>query len=70
MKVKWLGDTEPLVLTHGKVYEGLSKECGFYRVVDDSDDDYLYEASGFEVVEGSEDDLRKEGKIIDDEDED
>ena len=68
MKVKWLGETEFLCLTHGKVYEVLSKEYDFYRVVDDSDDDYLYEIDGFEIVEGSEDELRKEGKIIEDED--
>ena len=68
MKAKWLGNTEPLCLTHGKVYEILSKEYGLYRVVDDSDEDYLYDAELFEITEGSEEDLRKAGKIIGDED--
>lgn len=68
MKAKWIGKTTPLMLTHGKVYEVLSKEYCFYRVVDDTDDDYLYPYDLFEIVEGSEEDLRKAGKIIEDED--
>ena len=64
MKAKWLGETEFLYLTHGKVYEVLSIEYGLYRVVDDSGEDYLYGADSFEVIEGSEEDLRKEGKIL------
>jgi hypothetical protein len=51
MKVKWKGKTEFLVLTHDKIYEVLSIEKGWYRVVDDSDDDYLYPPKYFEIVE-------------------
>lgn len=32
MKVKWLGKTVSLELTHNKVYEVLSIEKGWYRV--------------------------------------
>lgn len=70
MKVKFLGKTSPFMLTHGKVYEVLSKEYGLYRIVDNTDDDYLYPHDLFEIVEGSEEDLRKEGKVIEDEDDD
>lgn len=51
MKVKWKGKTEFLVLTHDKIYDVLSVEKGWYRVVDDSGDDYLYPPENFEIVE-------------------
>ena len=35
-KVRWLGKTDFLVLTHGKIYTVRSVEKGWYRVVDDS----------------------------------
>lgn len=51
MKVKFIGKTEFLVLTNGKVYDVLSVEKGYYRVVDDSGEDYLYPPQYFETVE-------------------
>ena len=51
MKVKWKGKTDFLVLTHGKTYDVLSVEKGWYRIVDDSGEDYLYPPEQFEVVE-------------------
>lgn len=51
MKVRFLGKTESLVLTHGKIYDVLSVEKGFYRIVDDSGEDYLYPPKYFEIVE-------------------
>lgn len=51
MKVKYLGKTEILVLTNGKIYDVVSVEKGWYRIVDDSGEDYLYPPKYFEVVE-------------------
>lgn len=51
MKAKWKGETEFLMLTHDKVYTVLSVEKGWYRVVDDSGEDYLYPPEKFEIVE-------------------
>lgn len=51
MKVKFLGKTEFLVLTNGKIYDVISVERGYYRIVDDSGEDYLYPSKYFEVVE-------------------
>lgn len=51
MKVRWKGKTDFLVLTHGKVYDVLAVEKGWYRIVDDSGEDYLYPPEQFEVVE-------------------
>ncbi len=51
MKVKYLGETSILELTHGKVYKVLSAEKERYRIVDDSEEDYLYPPDEFDVVE-------------------
>nr|DAL29192.1 MAG TPA_asm: hypothetical protein [Caudoviricetes sp.] len=51
MKVKYLGKTEFLVLTNNKIYDVISVEKGWYRIVDDSGEDYLYPPKYFEIVE-------------------
>ena len=51
MKVKWKGKTDFLVLTHDKVYTVLGIEKGWYRIVYDSGEDYLYPPQQFEIVE-------------------
>ena len=51
MKVRFLGETSFLELTHDKVYDVLSTEKGWYRVIDDSGEDYLYPPEDFEVIE-------------------
>lgn len=50
MKVKFIGKTDFLVLTHGKIYSVISAEHGHYRIVDDSGEDYLYPTHYFEIV--------------------
>ena len=50
-KVRYIGDTVSLELTHGKIYSVLSIERGWYRIVDDTGEDYLYPAGNFEVIE-------------------
>jgi len=50
MKVKYIWPTEFLVLTKGKIYDVISIEKGWYRIVDDSGEDYLYPPSLFEIV--------------------
>lgn len=51
MKVKYWGKTEFLVLTHGKIYDVQSIERGWYRIIDDSGEDYLYSPEQFEIIE-------------------
>lgn len=50
MKVKYIRETSQLVLTNGKIYDVISVEKGWYRIVDDSGDDYLFPPEAFEVV--------------------
>lgn len=51
MKIKWLGKTVFLVLTNNKIYEVISIERGWYRIIGDSGDDYLYPPDMFEIIE-------------------
>ena len=60
MKVKYIGETDPLYCENGKVYDVLSIENGYYRIVDETDDDYLYPPEEFEIVEGSVDEYEDE----------
>lgn len=54
MKVKWKGKTEYLVLTKDKEYDVMSIEKNWYRIIDDSGEDYLYPPHMFEVVDQEE----------------
>lgn len=51
MKVKWNGKTSFLELTNGKTYDVIAVEKDWYRIIDDSGDDYLYPPEFFEIVE-------------------
>lgn len=58
MKAKFIGESDPLVLLNGKIYDVISVERGWYRIVDEegADDDdklpgYLYPPEAFEIVE-------------------
>jgi hypothetical protein len=42
---------EMVSLTKGKVYDVIRVERGWYRIVDDTEDDYLYPPHLFEVVQ-------------------
>lgn len=51
MEVKYIKETIPFCLTKGNIYEVLAIEKGWYRIIDDSEDDYLYPPQNFEIVE-------------------
>mgnify|MGYP000420964426 CR=1 FL=1 len=51
MKVRGKGKTDYLVLTHNKIYAVLAVERGWYRLIDDSGEDYLYPPDNFEIVD-------------------
>ena len=50
MKVKYKGETSFLIATKEKIYDVLSVEKGWYRIVDDSGADYLYPPEMFDIV--------------------
>lgn len=49
-KVRYIGESEELVLMNGKIYDVLSVEKTWYRIVDESDEDYLYPPELFENI--------------------
>ena len=51
MKIKYKGETSFLIAKKGNIYDVLSVEKGWYRIMDDSGEDYLYPPEMFEVVE-------------------
>lgn len=50
-KVKYIGQTTPLELTNGGVYTVLSVEKNWYRIIDDSGEDYLYPPDAFQIID-------------------
>lgn len=58
MKVKFIGEDDPLALLHGKIYEVLSVEKDWYRIIDEEGvyegeelPGYLYPPQAFEIIE-------------------
>lgn len=51
MKVKYIGESDPLMLINGKVYNVISIEKEWYRIIDETDEDYLYPPNAFEIIE-------------------
>ena len=68
LKVKYIGKREVDIpnsykifmdLLPGKVYEVLSIEDGWYRLIDESKEDYLYPPENFEEVAEVEEAVRR-----------
>lgn len=50
MKVKYIGETD-VSMTNGKEYDVIAVEGGWFRIVDDTEEDYLFPPDQFEVIE-------------------
>ena len=51
MKVKYIGDPDPVYVINGKIYDVISIENGWYRIVDEENEDYLYPPELFEIID-------------------
>lgn len=51
MKVVYKGESDPLELVNGREYEVVSVECGWYRIVDETHEDYLFPPELFDISE-------------------
>lgn len=51
MKVRYIGETDPATFTNGKIYDVISIEEGWYRIIDETKEDYLYQPNKFQIVE-------------------
>lgn len=50
MKVKYIGKSD-VSLTNGKIYEVIAIKESWYRIIDDTNEDYLFAPEEFEIVE-------------------
>ena len=50
MKVKYIGVSD-VSLTKEKIYDVIAVESGWYRIVDNTEEDYLFDPKEFEIVE-------------------
>ena len=48
--VKYLGKTDAFALINGKFYEVISIERNWFRIIDETGEDYLYPPELFEIV--------------------
>ena len=62
MRIKYKGKTIFPNLTHNKIYDVVSIEKKWYRVVDDSGEDYIYAPEQFDIIDND----NKNVIIIDD----
>lgn len=51
MKVKYVGDSDPVYMINGKIYDVISIENGWYRIIDEENEDYLYPPELFEIID-------------------
>lgn len=51
MKAKYLGRVNTIALKKNKVYEVLSVENGWFRIMTELEEDYLFPPEQFEVIE-------------------
>ena len=51
LKVKYIGEDDPMSLRFGKIYDARILKKGWYGIVDESGEEYAYPPEVFEVVE-------------------
>ena len=51
MKVKYVGEYYKFSLVKGKIYDVQAIEDGWYRIIDETGEDYLFSPKEFEIVD-------------------
>ena len=51
MRVKYIGKIDTVAIDKKKIYDVLSIEKGWYRIMTELDEDYLFPPSQFEIIE-------------------
>ena len=51
IKVKYLGEDNPLALLNGKTYEARILKKGWFGIVDETKEEYAYPPELFEIIE-------------------
>ena len=50
VKVRFIGEDDPLMLRHGKVYVARVLKLGWFGVVDETNEEYAFPPEVFEVL--------------------
>lgn len=51
MKVKYIGRVDTIALEKDKIYNVISVEKGWYRIMTELEEDYLFPPEQFEIIE-------------------
>ena len=51
VKVKYIGEDDPLSLLNGKIYDARILKKGWYGIVDETGEEYAYPPELFELIE-------------------
>lgn len=51
VKVKYIGESNPVKLINGKIYDARVLKLGWFGVVDETHEEYAYPPEVFEVIE-------------------
>lgn len=51
MRVRFVGKSDEFCCINGRVYDMIGETHGYWRIVDESGEDYLYSPEVFEVVD-------------------
>lgn len=51
MKVRYIGDYYKVSLIKGNIYEVIGIEGDWYRIIDETEEDFLFAPQQFEIVE-------------------
>ena len=51
MKVRYIGDYYKVSLIKGKIYNVINIEEGWYRIIDETEEDFLFAPQQFEIIE-------------------
>lgn len=54
MRARYIGESDPMRFLRGKVYIVLGKEGPFWRITDETGEDYLYTLKNFVVLDDTE----------------
>lgn len=51
IKVKYIGEDDPLALRKGKVYDARVLKKGWFGIVDETNEEYAFPPEQFEIIE-------------------
>lgn len=55
MKVKYIGEHDTPAIDRKKIYDVISVEKGWYRIMTELDEDYLFPPKVFEIIDDEKD---------------